>query len=161
MLHMVLIGALLAGSGSDQAGERCAGIASDAGRLACYDAVYRRPGEPAAPAAAAAPTGTPAAAAPPVPESEFGLSGHQREQQRGATNRIEELRIVVQSVEPSRSGRATYRLSNGQRWVQSEATDRPAFSAGDVIVIRRASMGSFLAVVPDSGRAAIRVKRLE
>jgi hypothetical protein len=160
MLTTMLMGALLAGSGPDRAGH-CTAIPGDRERLACYDAAYRTAAPPPAVSQAPPAAAAPASAAPQEPGGDFGLSGVQRERQRGEPSRIDEMRGVVTEVEPSRTGRSAFRLSNGQRWIQSEATDRPAFRAGDAILIRRASMNSYLAVVPDSGRAAIRVRRLE
>lgn len=183
MLHILLLAASAAVSTSPAA---CATLEDDRARLACYDALFREAPktttsapagaggtpapEPASPrarpaAAAAAPAAAPAAAAAAAaaPEAEFGLSGQQRQERAEAAGArtVDQVSAKIVAIEPSRVGKPAIALDNGQRWRQIEATSRPVFEVGETVVIRRASFGSFLAVVPDSGHAAVRVKREE
>ena len=114
-----------------------------------------------APSAAAA---VPAAAATASDrEDDFGLTGVQRAERAAAagTAQPDRLTAVVAEVYDSRVGKPAFRLDNGQRWKQTEATDLPMFRVGETVVIRKASFGSFLASVPGSGRPAVRVRREE
>ena len=171
MLGSCLLVATLAAAGAADA-SRCAAIPDDARRLACYDALFRdadRPappvmaGEPAAPAkptvaAAAAPA---AAAAAADPDRDFGLSGHQRAERSGPGGEPDEIQAVVVELLESRVGKPTYVLDNGHRWRQTDATSRPKFKVGQTVVIRKASLGSFLASSPDSGGAPVRIRRVD
>lgn len=167
MYHWVLLAAAASGVAPDAA--ECAGIADDRQRLACYDAASGHasvpsipPGATASPPAsgAAAPAPAAAPAAPANPEAEFGLSAIAKEKRSG-TNSLDRIRSIVTEVVSNRSGKDAFRLENGQRWIQTEVPAQPVVMSGDVVEIRRASMGSFLASVPGSGRPAVRVRRLE
>jgi hypothetical protein len=161
--------------------DRCLALEAEQARLACYDRLFDRP-QPSAPgaaAAAASAAAVPAAAVPPVrvdaapapardpapqaageapaasaAEAGFGLTAKQR-----PDGKVEAISGTVVAIEPGVAGRAVFVLDTGQRWRQVESTTRPAFENGETIVIRRASLGSYLATVPDSGRTAVRVRR--
>jgi hypothetical protein len=145
----------------------CVTIANDAERLACFDAAYRIPAAPQREVAARRPEAAPAHENEPAvatttgPEAEFGLSGKEKDKRRGIANATDRIRSRVTEVDYVQPGKPTFRLENGQLWYQTEATDRPAYKIDEIVEIRRASMNSFLASVPDSGRAAVRVRRLE
>jgi len=176
MLQILLLAASAAASTGPAA---CALLEDDRARLACYDSLFREtPAEPSASASAGAPAAreplpapaaaTPVAAAPVAaaevatdPEAEFGLSGQQRQERAEAAGvrKVDEVSARIVAVAPSRVGKPAIELENGQRWRQIEATSWPVFEVGETVVIRKASFGSFLAVVPDSGHAAVRVKR--
>jgi hypothetical protein len=178
MLQILVLAASAAASSGPAA---CAAIEDDRARLACYDALFRQApeeqgalasasagdpmaGEPSPPAAAvAAPSSAPVAAAASNPEADFGLSGQQRQERAEAAGarKVDEVSAKIVAIEPSRVGKPAIELDNGQRWRQIEATSWPVFEIGENVVIRKASFGSFLAVVPDSGHAAVRVKREE
>ena len=49
-------------------------------------------------------------------------------------------------------------LMSGQVWVQSESVTQVALKVGDVVTIRKASLGSHMLVAPN--RAAMRVRRI-
>lgn len=172
----VLVGLAVSVSQTDI--DRCLGLADDQARLACYDRLFGRallPAEsgsvttdgaqgaavppPPAPIAAAQATeqsvqtsATPEAALPA--ESSFGLTSRQR-----PDGKVEAISGRIVEVEPSSVGRPVLVLDNGQRWRQVDSTTLPAFSPGEDVTIRRAAFGSYLATVPDSGRAAVRVRR--
>ncbi len=160
---------------ADKAGG-CVAIDDDQARLACYDeasgrsAVIRARGTAAvagAPAAATAaktaPTaGTPGPAPAPTPSpspeqatQNFGLSA---EKVLGPQDGPSEIKAKVATVQANEiTGRAVVTLDNGQVWQQVEATKatrRPR--AGDAVVIREASLGSYLMMTPDRGSARVR-----
>ncbi len=156
--------------------DRCLGLEDEQARLACYDRLLGRTRQPA-PAAAAATISAPATPAPPIdaaqapaatgaaeaagsataavaPEASFGLTSSQR-----PDGKIDAVSGTIVEIEPSSIGRPVLVLDNGQRWRQVDSTTRPTFQAGETVTIRRAAFGSYLATVPDSGRAAVRVRR--
>jgi hypothetical protein len=156
---------------ADTAGQ-CVAIDDDRARLACYDEAYgrtatTRAGAPAvaggAPVAAtaataAATTATPARPPSPSPEQarqNFGLSAEKVLGPQGGPTEIKAKVAAVQANEIT--GRAVVTLDNGQVWQQLEATKatkRPR--AGDEVVIREASLDSFLMVTPERGSARVR-----
>ena len=145
----------------------CVSIDDDRARLACYDEAYGRTAttRASAPAAAAgAPSGSHGgdrdAARPPAPSPEqarqnFGLSAEKVLGPQGGPTEIEAKVTAVQANEVT--GRAVVTLDNGQVWQQLEATKatkRPR--PGDQVVIREASLGSYLMVAPERGSARVR-----
>lgn len=74
--------------------------------------------------------------------------------------RIDNIQMQIASVAARRNMPATFRMTNGQVWVQID--DENAFNvrAGGNVRIERASMGSYLMHV-DAGGPAIRVRRQE
>jgi len=153
--------------------DKCTALEQDSARLACYDALFRpAPG----PAALEAPAPTPVSRAPGVdavaapaagaaaateqPEDTFGLTEEQRAE-RAKVETLDEISAVIVGIEPSRVGKPVLVLDNGQRWKQLEATVLPVFGEGETVMIRKATFGSYLASVPESGRSAVRVRRLD
>lgn len=118
------------------------------------------PPERAATAAPVAPaTSTPQRA----PEEEFGLTPAQleaRAREESRPRELEQIEVRVASVERTASGRALIVLENGQRWLETEASRRQHFRPGDVMKIRKAALGSYLASGPNSG-TGIRVRRID
>jgi len=172
----VVIAALAAAGAADAS--QCTEIADGGQRLACYDALFRVTGQPAAgntlsmesvaprpeTAQSVAPAAAPTAAAPAVAttqEQDFGLSEQQRAERDGTTNRLDEIRAVVVEIHESRVGKPAYTLDNGQRWRQVEATSRPQLKVGATVVISKAALGSFMAKMPDIGGPPARVRREE
>lgn len=154
----------------------CAAVEADAPRLECFDAIGRSlshgaPSHVTAPVdetAQAAPKPVAAAVAPhpaaategPSPERDFGLTAAQMESRDGGgEDELEQIESAVMEVLSSRSGKHAYRLENGQVWRQIEATTLPQIRAGEAMIIRRASLGSFLASGRESGRPPVRVRR--
>jgi hypothetical protein len=145
----------------------CVAIDDDRARLACYDeasgrtAAIRASGSAAAAApAAATAAATAAPARPPAPSPEqakqnFGLSAEKVLGPQGGPTEIKAKVAAVQANEVT--GRAVITLDNGQVWQQLEATKatkRPR--AGDEVVIREASLDSYLMVTPERGSARVR-----
>ena len=148
-----------------EAANGCALIAADAERLSCFDKLFeaRREAGPAtsrAAVAAAAPVAAPAPSA--AAEADFGLTEVQRQAAKPATATAAEpeeitsriTRMIPRGMEPP-----VLELENGQQWRLLESTASARFRAGDPIVIRRGSLGSYL--VSNPGRnGAWRVRRI-
>ena len=151
---------------------KCLGIDDDRARLACYDEAYGRTatthasapavaaGAPVAATAATAAAATATPARPPAPTPEqarqnFGLSAEKVLGPQGGPTEIKAKVAAVQANEIT--GRAVVTLDNGQVWQQVEetrATKRPR--AGDEVIIREASLDSYLMVTPERGSARVR-----
>jgi len=144
---------------------RCAGIADDATRLACYDAFFGRPAgasssvatSSAAVAAASSPAAATTAAAtqPASGAAAFGMSEKLLSQEREEVDAITAKVVSVGAV--PHPGRWSVTLDNGQVWEQRETTsesNRPR--PGDTVTIKKASMGSFLLSAPNRGLSRVR-----
>ena len=104
---------------------------------------------------AAATASRPPAPSPEQARQNFGLSAEKVLGPQGGPTEIEAKVTAVQANEVT--GRAVVTLDNGQVWQQLEATKatkRPR--PGDQVVIREASLGSYLMVAPERGSARVR-----
>lgn len=161
--------ALAAQAASSDAPQRCAEIGDDFARLACYDAIFRKPAASAAstavPAAAAAPaaaTGTAAASAATNPEADFGLTEaakRARDPQKAQQEMPESITGAVAAVGRRPAGELTVTLENGQVWTQVMVDQRARVAVGDTVIIKKAALGSHLLVT--QGRYATRVQRVK
>ena len=134
----------------------CAGIDSDADRLACYDHLVGRsvsraaatvPGHSAtasAPAATAPAASAPPAPTPPSPRT-FGLyaAEHPKPAPAAAAATLE---ARVASVGSSASGHMTVLLEGGALW-ELDHSD-PLLAAGETVTITRAVLGSYILHTP-------------
>jgi hypothetical protein len=112
---------------------RCAAVAADDARLACYDDVFREKR---------------------APEAVFGL---ERKEARPAET-LATVRGRITDVQTLRDGALVVTLENGQVWRQLDEKGSARWRVGQELVIERASMGSFLAAQADS-RRYFRVRR--
>jgi hypothetical protein len=71
---------------------------------------------------------------------------------------IKEITSTIKSVRRMSNGRYFFVLEDGARWMQTETPRLANYDVGDTIVIKRASLGSFMAKV--NGGRAVRVKRV-
>jgi membrane protein implicated in regulation of membrane protease activity len=171
-------------AGSDAA-QRCAAIGEDRARLACYDAIFRKPAAPvasaAAPDAAATPVAVagPAAAAVPAaaaassaaagtvaaaasPEADFGLTDaakRARDPEKAKEEMPESITGKVAAVARRPAGELTVTLENGQVWTQLTVDQRVRVAAGDTVTIRKAALGSHMLVT--ANRYGTRVRRVK
>lgn len=157
--------AMLEDHGSVASG--CRSVIDDQERLACYDAAFGNPhadpGEREAGQVPDAGRATQPAAPPAAANSaeDFGLTPGQKEAKvQDAPPPIESISSIVTGVEQLPRERYVLTLENGQVWLQIEPTSRQLFYAGDAIVIRKASLNSFLADGKRTG-AGVRVRRME
>lgn len=143
---------------SEAALRACAGLDSDADRLACYDHLAGRGVSGAAATApdhsatASASTVTAAAApAPPAPAppsaQTFGLYGaeHPKPPPAAAAASLEGR---VASVGSSAGGRMTVLLEGGALWELDDAD--PLLAAGETVTISRAVLGSYIMHTPSN-----------
>ena len=79
--------------------------------------------------------------------------------EKKTVHKVDEIRSKITALKLPKVGEKTITLENGQVWKQ---TDSDSFRAkiGDTVIIKRASLGSFLMKKKDSNRT-IRVKRLK
>jgi hypothetical protein len=168
-------GAATAPSAQDLA--RCAVISAPDARLACYDALAGRGADRAgtatappaavaasttpnksalttasaasAPAATTAPSGVNAPFAPAAPAADdprnFGLT---QTQQHAAPVGPSTIQARISKVVDSRTGHGYVVLDNGQTWMLTDQDEDARLGAGDLVTIKRASLGSFLMLTP-------------
>ena len=132
----VLLGSAAASAASGasaEKGTRCAAIADDATRLACYDADFRTP---------------------VAPEKSFGIERRLSRE----TETLPSLRARITSIQAQRDGALRVTLDNGQVWQQLDRKGQAQWAVGDELVIDRAALGSFIAAEGNSKRG-VRVRR--
>lgn len=171
-----------------EAALRCAAMSDDTARLACYDAIFRSPGQsvatgaataaPVAPAgpsqpAAAASVQAPAAAAPPrKPEEDFGLTPARKESLEAAKAKEsaappppkepaapESITARVTTAAHRLTGELVLILDNGQVWIQIDTETKARVKEGDEVTIRKATLGSYFLVAPN--HVLVRVRRVK
>jgi hypothetical protein len=146
----------------------CRGITEEAQRLACYDGAVGRLQE-------AQNTGNLVAVdrgqAQEMDRESFGFSlpslsrifgggsgGSQTAASTPRFERIDNLQMTIASVTHRRNMPSTFRMTNGQVWVQIDDEVARNVRDGGSVTIERASLGSYLMRV-DAGGPAIRVRR--
>jgi hypothetical protein len=106
--------------------KKCAEISSTAERLACYDKLAERP---------------PAAA----PKESFGL--YSAEHPKAPAPPVEPLITEkVISIGSNSRGRVTVTLTGDQVWELDSAD--PVLANGDLVTVKRATLGSFILTTP-------------
>jgi hypothetical protein len=155
---MLLISPLRAGAKGDVA--QCAQITDATARLACYDGLAHRPADaapstPPAVAPAPAPTASASKAAPAAPApaatvapddpKSFGLSQVQQQQHVKPAGPKSESATIT-SISSDGQGLSWVDLDNGQTWKVLDNDGR--LSSGDHVVIKHASLASFLMTAP-------------
>lgn len=86
----------------------------------------------------------------------FGGGGDDDEQE-AERDIVQQIEGTLREVGRDTSGRLVIVLDNGQRWIQTDTVGGRQPRAGQAVVIRRASLGSFMASV--EGRPGFRVRR--
>lgn len=173
MQRSVILSALLLTAGpalsETQPGDlaACMDIASNAERLACYDAQAR--GVTAAPAVTMAPAAArqPGAEAAPAPEREnFGLSEAQQHaaaapvREPEQSQEIESVSLTVRSAREYVPGKHRFIFEDGQVWEQTTSAGLlPGNMEGTTAEIERGALGSYQMSV--GGKSGIRVRRVQ
>jgi hypothetical protein len=153
---------LSAQAAGGDAPQRCAGIGDDRSRLACYDAIFRKPAASAASTAVPAAAGTASAPATTSPETDFGLTDaakRARDPQKAQQEMPESITGTVAAVGRRPTGELIVTLENGQVWTQVTVDQRARVAAGDTVTIRKAALGSHL--LETQNRYATRVRRVK
>jgi hypothetical protein len=134
----------------------CAGIQTDAERLACYDAAVGRMRQAETEGQFVA---VERAHVETMRRESFGFSlpsvGNLFGRGDDEINRVE---LEIARVIGQADGRHVFVMSDGQRWVQIEPRRTGNVRPGDTVTIRRAALGSFM-LVSERGGAAHRVRR--
>jgi hypothetical protein len=128
--------------------QACASENDDARRLACYDNQFRQLHRPGLLSGFPAEPGlTPAAPVQPSPAPEsFGMTPELARQEQGAPSAPrppDKLQGSVVSVVYKVRGEAVIRLDNGQSWEETEVDSPLELKPGDVVTIKRGTLGSF------------------
>ena len=142
---------------SETALRACAGLDSDADRLACYDHLAGRsvsraaatvPGHSAtasAPAVTAAAASAPPAPAPPSAQT-FGLYAAEHPKPPPAAAAAPSLEGRVASLGSSAGGHMTVLLEGGALWELDDAD--PLLAVGETVTVTRAVLGSYIMHTP-------------
>lgn len=157
-------GAFAAGS-TDEALLHCRAQADIAARLACYDAISVQPavqragaaGNPSAIPALSArtPAAVTADTAPPTPTAAFGLERRRR------SDAVDELSSQITGRFEGWGPGTRFTLANGQVWEVSDGSNGVYnLQSPVVVVVRRATMGTFMLEIKGAGKAP-RVRRVE
>ncbi|CAD0345096.1 hypothetical protein [Xanthomonas hortorum] len=125
---------------------RCASVLEPLPRLACYDASF-----------------PPAQAVRAVEASrgvrEFGHSADKVSAAAARRSSPAQLSATVLAVTYQADGTRTVSLDTHQRWALTEASSRGHLAEGDVIVLRKAAMGSYMLVT--AAGVALRARRID
>lgn len=153
--------------------QRCATMADDRARLACYDSIFGKPAAstpvatpsaaaPQAGAVAGAAAAAPAAAAAVDPEADFGLTEAAKKARMPEETREqipESISGKVTEVARQPAGELVVTLDNGQVWTQVQIDARARVAVGDTVTIKKAALGSHMLVT--ASRYATRVRRVK
>jgi hypothetical protein len=158
-----------AAQGLPESVRACASETDYARRLACYDREFAHtdarsaplPPERSAPLPAERSAPLPAERSAPLPaekngkappEEKFGYRGsiarEELDQRAAADAGVDRLEATVAEISSRGRGQFVVTLDNGQVWAQKTA-DSMRLKIGDRVVIRKASLGSFLLVAPN------------
>jgi Protein of unknown function (DUF3121). len=147
-----------------QPAQQCADIAVDIDRLACYDRRF----PPSARSSPAPATTSPSRAADPATHEaaaavgadarrDFGLSEADKRRHQGLPTDADSISVTIQSISRRLTGEQVFETTEGQVWVEIEATSHVRLKPGETVTIRRAALGSYVLVT--SKRAGTKVRR--
>jgi hypothetical protein len=137
----------------------CAQIQDDAQRLACFD---RTVGALQQAQTQGQVVAVDRAQAAEIERDSFGFNlpslGRLLPDLDGGDNEIDDIQMTVARVSERNYGYHAFVMEDGQVWVQIEPDNARNVRAGDVVTIRRASLGSYRLVSPRGGQGH-RVRR--
>ena len=147
---------------ADDAFMKCREIAEISVRVACYDKIVdsRFPTEPSDSAATSTQGEAVESTSLPDAQSLFGTSDSQAKRIVETSLAIEQIDHIVATatdVRKTATRKLAVTLDNGQVWRQLD-NQRLRLEVGDTVVVRKASLGSYL-MQKQSGSRSIRVKR--
>lgn len=139
----------------------CMEVASDADRLACYDAAIQRLHDSHARGEFVSVDQEQVA----VMEREafgFSLPSLPRlfPRERTVQDDVREVTTAVAALRIRLDGKAVITMANGQVWEQTDSTNSEQIRVGRAARIRRAALGSYVLSV-EGASAALRVRRVE
>ncbi|MCD9027519.1 type VI secretion protein [Luteimonas sp. BDR2-5] len=134
---------------AQQASHGCASVAEPAARLACYDEAFPPPPEVIEAATERA-------------QADFGLNTP-RGSLRNPGQTVEQadperIESRVVRVDHDRGGQRSFALENGQVWAQTESRSGGHVQSGDVVQLRKGTLGSYQLVMPNG--VVLRVRRV-
>lgn len=132
-----------AASAETDAARRCARIAADTERLACYDAAFRRP-----------------EAATASPPDRFGDNGQLKHDREAKADLPKSLTGQISHLTRLHNGRYRMTLDNEQQWETTQADWAVVFNPGDRVKITRLLLGGYQ-VSLDSDSRSVNVRRLD
>ncbi|MDB5972421.1 MAG: hypothetical protein JWQ90_4871 [Hydrocarboniphaga sp.] len=133
--------------------QQCRGVADDAARLGCYDALFAVPPAAVTAAPAAVPAPPPAA-----PGADFGAETVKRKSTDSPAEQALKARVVGH-VEFARKG-ARYALDNGQVWLNIDDREILLDVDNPAVTIERNFIGSYFMKLDGAG-ARVRVRRIQ
>jgi hypothetical protein len=138
----------------------CAQVQDDAQRLQCYDGAVGRLRQAETQGQVVA---VDRAQAQEIERDSFGfhlpsISRLLLPNLEGSDDAIDNVEMTVARVRVSPTGYHTFEMENGQVWTQVEPENARNVRTGDVVNIRRASLGSFR-LISSRGGAGHRVRR--
>jgi len=148
---------------AEEALAKCRQIEEIAERVACYDRIVdsRIPMYSSDSGEAGAPSESAESSTIPDAQSLFGTNDAEAKrivESTLAIEQIDQIEAIVTDARTSASRKLTVILDSGQIWRQLDSKPLRVKS-GDTVVIRKASLGSFL-MEKKSGSRSIRVKRV-
>ncbi|MGD9967156.1 MAG: hypothetical protein AB7T59_11590 [Hyphomonadaceae bacterium] len=145
----------------------CRNVSDEAQRLACYDAAV---GNLQAAQISGNLVAVDRAHAQEVDREAFGFSLPSLSRLFGSNNpanprapqfeRVDDIQMQIASVTHRRNLPSTFRMTNGQVWIQIDDEVARNVRQGGSVTIKRASLGSYLMEV-EAGGPAIRVRRTQ
>jgi len=143
----------LAGRGAGRAGTATAPPATVAASTTPNKSALTTASAASAPTATTAPSGVnapfaPAASAAPAAADDPRNFGLTQTQQHAAPVGPSTIQARIAKVVDSRTGHGYVVLDNGQTWMLTDQDEDARLGAGDLVTIKRASLGSFLMLTP-------------
>jgi hypothetical protein len=143
-----------------ESARRCAEIASDTSRLACYDWLFAPPTrtEQAKSSSTAPTTGSGWAAVGEDARRDFGLSEADKKRNGDLPISPGSISVTIQAISRRPTGEQIFKTNEGQVWVETESSSRVRVEPGETVTIRKAALGSYMLVT--SKRAGAKVRRV-
>ncbi len=154
---MILVLALTTAAAAESmaSAHPCATVVDAGERLACYDVAFP-------PAAEVLSTAVDLQSERERALSEFGLNKLQKREREPERMRMvapERIEDSVARVVTRATGERVVTLQNGQVWLLTEVTSKGQLKTGDPVVIREASMGTYML---ETGKwTALRARRIQ